>query len=114
MASEKAPDLAEPPFSVAKLTGCKKLSLFHCRLTMLNWLALTRIVNHSNTRGQVQCTVSWCIIGLHQENEARLKMFTKVQIKLVALDRFWGSVSSSVGTEEHQSFLESHQENQVY
>jgi hypothetical protein len=31
-------------------------------------------------------------------------MFTNVQIKLVELDRFGGSVISSVGTEEHQCF----------
>ena len=61
---------------------------------MLNWLALTRIVNHSNTRGQVQCTVSWCIIGLHQENEARFKLFIKVQIKLVELTEFGGQSGS--------------------
>ena len=37
------------PFN-AKVAGCKKL------LTMLNWLALTRMVNHSDTHGQVQTT----------------------------------------------------------
>ena len=68
---------------------------------MLNWLALKCLVNHSDTRGQVQCTVSWCIMRLHQENEARLKMFMNVQINLLELTEF----------EVPQA---SNQENQVY
>ncbi len=67
----------------AKRAGCKKLfSFFHCRLTKLNSLALTRMESHWDTHGQLQCRVSWRMIGLHGENEAKFKMFMKVQIKL--------------------------------
>ena len=56
------------------------------------------------------------MMGLHQENEARLKVFMKVQINLVELTEFWGSVEFSVGTAELEPEFpqESHQENQVY
>jgi hypothetical protein len=52
------------------------------------------------------------MMGLHQENEARLKVFMKVQINLVELTEFWGSVGFSVGTAELEPEFpqESHQE----
>ena len=61
----------------------KLISLCNCRLTILNWLAPMRMVTHSDTHGHVQCSASWCMKGLHRENEARFKMFIKVQVKLV-------------------------------